>query len=165
MTPALRRGLLLAAIHLAIVSSLGARLLIDRATFPHVWARTTPVDPDMPIRGRYLSLNVEVVPSDDLALGDGTSFVSLTAEGDRLVAHPRTSDNARAVRTMRRGDRRVVTLVDTLDYFIPERAGDPSRHAPNEELWVEVTLPHRGAPRPIRLGIKRGAMLTPLDVR
>ena len=41
-------------------------------------------------------------------------------------------------------------------YFIPEHAPDPSVRAPGEQLWVEVTLPAKGPPRPIRLGVKNG---------
>src|SRR5215471_7330153 len=54
-------ALLLAQV--AIVSSLGAKLLIDRSRFPRVWARVVPYDPDLPIRGRYLALRLEVQAS------------------------------------------------------------------------------------------------------
>jgi hypothetical protein len=38
---------------------------------------------------------------------------------------------------------------------------DPSIRAPGEELWVEVTLPRRGPPRPIRLGVKKDGVMIP----
>jgi hypothetical protein len=41
---------------------------------------------------------------------------------------------------------------------------DPSRREPDEELWVEVTVPARGAPRPIRLGVKKNGVVTPLEL-
>ena len=52
-------------------------------------------------------------------------------------------------------------------FFVPEhilpfetlRAG---RDAP--ELWAEVTLPHKGPPRPIRLALKKAGQLEPLDI-
>ena len=56
----LRKGVLIAAAHLALVLSLGAKLLVDRATRPRMWVKTAPVDPSLPIRGRYVSLRVEV---------------------------------------------------------------------------------------------------------
>lgn len=56
----MHRALLLAGLHLAIVGSLGGKLLLDRATRPRFWLRAAPVDPDLPIRGRYVSLRVEV---------------------------------------------------------------------------------------------------------
>jgi hypothetical protein len=39
---------------------------------------------------------------------------------------------------------------------------DPSVLEAGEELWVEVTLPRSGAPRPIRLGVRKDGVLTPL---
>ena len=52
MTRGTRNGLILAAIHLAIVGSLGVKLLADRAMLPRAWVRAAPVDPNLPIRGR-----------------------------------------------------------------------------------------------------------------
>lgn len=60
----LYRGLVIAAIHVALVCSLGAKLLYDRHTRPRVWAQARPVDPDLPIRGRYLSLQLIVETAD-----------------------------------------------------------------------------------------------------
>jgi hypothetical protein len=63
-----------------------------------------------------------------------------------------------------RDGRRIATLDQPLAFFIPEHVPDPSVRAPGEELWVEVTLPKQGAPRPIRLAVKKGGVLTPLDL-
>jgi len=41
----------------------------------------------------------------------------------------------------------------------------PAWLALSEELWVEVTVPRRGPPRPLRLGVKKDGTLTPLDLR
>ena len=54
------KGLILAAIQLAIVASLGAKLALDRARLPRVWAKVRSYDPDLPIRGRYLALQLAV---------------------------------------------------------------------------------------------------------
>lgn len=54
------KGLILAAAHLAMNLGLGGKLLMDRATRPRFWLKAAPVDPDLPIRGRYVSLRVEV---------------------------------------------------------------------------------------------------------
>jgi hypothetical protein len=56
----LYKGLIIAALHVALVASLGAKLLYDRSTRPRVWAQTTVYDPDLPIRGRYLGLQLIV---------------------------------------------------------------------------------------------------------
>lgn len=55
-----QKALLLAGLHLLLVLSLGGKLLYDRATRPRFWVKAAPVDPDLPIRGRYVSLRVEV---------------------------------------------------------------------------------------------------------
>src|SRR5712671_4716275 len=47
-------------IQILIVSSLGAKLLYDRRTRPRAWFKTERYDPDLPIRGRYLGLQIEV---------------------------------------------------------------------------------------------------------
>ena len=58
MTPRIRKGIAVTLLHLAIVASLGAKLLYDRATRPRVWTRVAPIDPDHPLRGRYVSLRI-----------------------------------------------------------------------------------------------------------
>ena len=113
MTP-LVKGLLVAALHLAIVCSLGAKLLYDRATRPRLWVHVMPVDPDLPLRGRYVRLRIE-----------GRS--------------------------------------EQIAFFIPEHIPDPSIRAADEELWAEVTMPRKGAPRPIRLAVKKNGVLSPLQ--
>jgi hypothetical protein len=61
-------------------------------------------------------------------------------------------------------EQRMSVRQEPLVYFIPEHAPDPSRRAADEELWVEVTLPKKGPLRPIRLGVKKGGVLTPLPI-
>jgi hypothetical protein len=56
-------------------------------------------------------------------------------------------------------------LSEPLAYFIPERIEDPSRRPVGEELWVEVTVPPKGAPRPIQLGVEKDGRVTPLNLR
>jgi hypothetical protein len=56
-------------------------------------------------------------------------------------------------------------LQSSVAFFLPPQVADPSRRPPGEQLWVEVTLPAEGPPRPIRLGVKReGGPITPLDL-
>jgi len=31
-----------------------------------------------------------------------------------------------------------------------------------EEMWVEVTVPAKGPPRPLRVGIKKDGVITPM---
>jgi hypothetical protein len=169
---ALFRGLALATLHLLIVSSLGAKLLYDRATRPRVWVEAAPYDPDMPIRGRYVSLRLLVDASDLIPpVRDidrwATYPVTLHAEKDRLVArYDRDEANLDrpAVRFESRGDAMAPVLVDPVAFFIPEHVEDPSRRPAGESLWVEVTIPRTGAPRPIRLGVRRDGAIAPLGL-
>jgi hypothetical protein len=149
----------------AIVASLGGKLLADRATRPRVWARTAPVDPNLPIRGRYVSLRIEADPLADVPVGDPHWVpITFSVKDGRLVA-AQDSESAIFARVDRRGGVPVVVPLEPVAYFIPEHAADPSIRQPGEELWVEVTVPRAGAPRPIRLGVKKDGVITPLDVR
>ncbi|HMF77225.1 MAG TPA: hypothetical protein VK604_16320 [Bryobacteraceae bacterium] len=47
-------------------------------------------------------------------------------------------------------------------FFLPEHAPDPSRRGFGKEVWVEVTIPRSGPPRPIQLGIRENGRLQPL---
>jgi len=159
---AITRGAILGVIQVAMVLSLGAKLLIDRSTMPRVWVKTAPYDPSLPIRGRYLSLSL---------LADAKGFMPgvvyhgarLSVENARLVARP-SEDSGGAMVTIG-GDESIATLTEPDAYFIPEHAVDPSRRPSGEELWVEVTVPPKGPPRPIRLAVKKNGVLTPLDLR
>lgn len=166
MSPPMRKGLLVAALHAAIVASLGGKLLVDRTTRPRVWARTAPVDPNLPIRGRYVRLRIEAKPARDLTIAPfetASTPVALGAPDGQLVAVPSSTSTGLYARAIQRDGQRVAVLEQPLAYFIPEHVPDPSWRPPGEELWVEVTLPRRGTPRPIRLGVKKGGVLTPLE--
>lgn len=156
MTPLLR-GLVIATLHVGLVATLGGKLLYDRATLPRVWARTVPVDPDLPIRGRYLSLRLVVAAPEAPTPGEAPDLirpVTLEVRDGRLAALPGPA-NARLHLSFLAGGRLSV-LDEPVAFFIPEDAADPSRLAAGEELWAEVTVPRRGPPRPIRLEIRRG---------
>ena len=53
-----RKGLILAAFQCLLVLSLSGKLLYDRSTCPRVWVKTARWDPNLPIRGRYLALQL-----------------------------------------------------------------------------------------------------------
>jgi hypothetical protein len=173
------KALLLGIAQLALVSSLGGKLLADRATRPRFWLKTAPVDPDLPIRGRYVSLRVEV-PAPGLRAPSGTEKKQRMSLPRPAVPRLRIDSERVRLKSGPQGiavfeeaasgegfwgrvavDKTVVVLDEPLAYFIPEHVADPSGLAGNEELWVEVTLPKKGPLRPIRLGVKRGGVLTP----
>ena len=69
-----RTSLLLLAIQLVLVVSVAATYVYQREHYPRVWTRTVAFDPSLPLRGRYLSLRLEVdgcqssLPSGKLAV-------------------------------------------------------------------------------------------------
>ena len=159
-----RAGLALALVHVLLVGTLGLKLLSDRARLPRAWARTVPFDPDLPIRGRYVRLRLEVPlePNDTVRAGEYRR-IRLRTEGDRLQG---ALDDAGpvGVRLDSVSGGLVAGLVEPVAFFIPEHIPDPSIRPTGEELWAEVTVPPRGPPRPIRLGVRREGHLTPLDI-
>ena len=156
----MRKGLIVAVVQVLIVGSLGGKLLVDRATRPRVWARTAPFDPDLPIRGRYVRMRIEGQPIG-LPAESFSVPVSVEARDGVLVIAPSRNESRLSARLV--PERGVAILDQPLAFFISEHVPDPSLRPPGEELWVEVTLPRRGPPRPIRLGIKKDGVLTPLD--
>jgi len=207
MKSGLAKGLLVAALQLMIVGSLAAKYAHDRATRPRVWVKVGYYDPDLPIRGRYAALQVELdtpglfpekplvedlrdqTPAQRAAqaatqLSPGTAAqrskprylpvwesksVRLEVRDNKLFAvdDPGSTLRAQYLRDSEGGSR--ILLLDHIDFFVPENATnlpgwrwarDP--HSPTE-WWAEVTIPKKGPPRPIRLGIKKpGEPIMPL---
>ena len=52
-------------------------------------------------------------------------------------------------------------LVDPVNFYLAEHAASPLPLKPGEELWMEVTVPAKGPPRPLQLALKRGGQWTP----
>jgi hypothetical protein len=161
-----RAGIALAMVHVLLVGSLGLKLLADRARLPRGWARTVPFDPNLPIRGRYVRLRLAVLLADgsDSARAGEYRKVRLRVAGDRLNG-VLEDDGPLRVRLDSTAAGLVAGLEDPVAFFIPEHIPDPSLRPTGEELWAEVTVPSRGPPRPIRLGIRRDGVLTPLEIR
>jgi hypothetical protein len=175
MTPQLK-GLIVAAVQIALVASLGAKLLYDRATRPRVWARTAPYDPDLPIRGRYVSLQL-IVEARGVS-GPATSAkwqasqaVRLKIDNDRLIAEaadPVAGYNGDDLhlRFIHRRNEQLAVLDQPVAFFIPEHIPDPAIRPEGEQLWVEVTIPRKGPPRPIQLGVTKGdGPIMPLNIQ
>jgi hypothetical protein len=57
------------------------------------------------------------------------------------------------------------TLSQGVEYFIPDTAKSPFPPKKGEELWVEVTVPKMGPPRPVQLAVSKDGVFTPLDLR
>ncbi len=168
----MRKGLLVAVIHLLLVCSLGAKLLYDRATRPRIWVEGVSYDPNLPIRGRYIALQAKV--DTDYAI-TGTQRNSLGIYGwqparlevrnGKLFAAKDESGSIQVVNWNIRGE--VVTAVSEPSlFFVPDTANDPTHLKPGEHIWFEATIPKKGPPRPIRIDIiKPDGRFVPLDLK
>lgn len=173
-------------LQLAIVSSLGAKLLYDRVTRPHVWVKTTGYDPDMPVRGRYAAMRLQVrapwlsteeQPSQ-YSWQPRTNQARLEICGESLCAVPDPNGTVAVQwsatiwngmpedQRKRALQNRTAILAEPVDFYLPEHANDPTWRRDGKELWAEVTVPKSGPPRPLRLGTKTGdGPIVPLDLR
>ncbi len=149
----LQKGLAVAVIQILIVLSVGGKLLYDRATRPRVWVRTASVDPDLPIRGRYLTLSLEVHNAEPVqpqdpkhpGLYSGAYNVDLAVENGELVAHKTERPTGMTINSWgwqrnRGGD--ISVLSSPVVFFLPEHADAP-RLGRDGELWAEVTVPKK----------------------
>ena len=165
MTP-FSRSLVIALVQVLIASAVGGKLLYDRRMLPAVWAPTTGVDPMLPIRGRYVSLNLVVQPdreTEPLDIAEGLPVAATLAVDDGQLRAVFTSDPALdaidwpgvVVQRRDRPEGTQWTILQPIAFFLPESAPDPTRLQEGETLWAEVTVPPRGPPRPIRLEVRR----------
>jgi len=174
----LRPGLILLAVQLVLVSSVAGKYLYERQTCPRVWTRATQFDPNLPLRGRYLALQL-VLDSCNMTHDKqhmlpqyspgGESWqwrVSLSAVNGKLVANlaeppeaPRGTEtlSLRANTPCKRATLGAETML-----FIPDRAHLPLPLKAGQDLWVEVTLPPTGPPRPIQIAISGADGFRPL---
>jgi hypothetical protein len=169
-----RRGIALLVIQVLLVASVAGKYLYERATRPRVWARAAQYDPSLPIRGRYLALSPEVdacgLPQPES--GNGlTAFlpqsrVRTFAENGRLVVkdanHVLPRSETQTIWLNERTPCDHAPLSPGVDFFIPDTAQSPFPLKPGEELWVEVTVPPLGPPRPIQLAVNDNGQWKPL---
>ena len=132
-------------IHLAMVGSLGAKLLTDRAVRPRV------VGPDGAGRSRLTAsrpLRASTHRRDRRGISRTTR--SSSGSGWRWTANRsgwrRGWQGFGPARVTHRDGHAVAILEQPLAYFIPEHVPDPSVRHSGEELWVEVTLPMPARP-------------------
>ena len=176
----LTKAIAVALIQILIVSSLGAKLLYDRRTRPQAWFLTQRYDPNLPIRGRYLSLQVEVKDprspeeiqhkfASEIQINQNQRYNSFygfglecgsiglrngppVAEFDDSPAYD--CDNLSFQRWNSNGQT-VLRVMEPVLFFISDTAKDPTGLPRGDELWVLATIPRKGPPRPIALGIKK----------
>lgn len=168
-----RKSLLLCIVQLLIVLSLAGKLLYDRATRPRVWVLAQVYDPELPIRGRYLAELLRMpaegfIPNE---VGEGAvpwyanrNWAYLQVRNDQLIATAQGTGPGAWIHLQKNNDGSIAAVTeDPVLFFISEQAKIPSLK-PGEEMWVEVTVPAKGPPRPIRIGVKKNGALSPFDI-
>lgn len=194
-----KTSLALLVIQLALVSAVAGNYLWQRHSCPRVWTRAAAYDPLLPMRGRYLGLQLFVdgcsstLPSAKLAQfprnSDGTvkygggftipgsQGVSFPAklqvkDGHLLAVRP---DGTESMLESMRSTQRVsaspdapcseMRLEEPVMFFLSEHAQSPLPILPGQQLWIEVTVPPNGPPRPLQLAIRNDREWKVLDLR
>ena len=187
-------SVILLVVQLALVSSLAASYAWQRHKYPRVWTRAYGYDPVLPLRGRYLSLQVGVdgcastLPSSKQALFE-RDYAGAIKPGPYAVEAPRNiefsaelqvaNNTLQAVyisdESLRNKGQRVTAktgepcsqmlLADPVDFFVPNDARSPLPLAAGQELWIEVTVPPKGPPRPLQLAVNDSNGWKPLALR
>jgi hypothetical protein len=186
-----KASIALLVIQLAIVSTVAAKYLYQRATCPRVWTRTAAYDPALIMRGRYLSLQLTVdgcgstlpsakdaqFPRSINGIPGGRTFsiraadtvwfqAKLAVKDNKLIAiRVPESDTSMATQTIAGNSGSScdqMRLAQPVNFYIPEHAADPTRLKPGQELWIEVTVPPKGPPRPLQLALKNNGAWKPL---
>jgi len=178
----------LLVIQLAIVSSVAGKYLYQRWTCPRAWTKTIAYDPELVMRGRYLSLQLTVDGCEN-ALPSGKnaelppnvirSYVfrghgpvasvefpaKLAVKNNQLLAIYQRSGNPRdgqMVSALEGSSCDQMQLKSSVNFYISEQAQSPLPVKGGDELWIEVTVPPKGPPRPIQLALKQSGAWKPL---
>ena len=188
-----KSSLVLLLIQLAIVSSIAAKYLYERFTCPRVWTRSMVYDPELLMRGRYASLQLMVdgckstlpsaenaaMPRDKNGLPVGKVYgiraeqpvqfsARLLVEGNKLEAiripESQSQSGAQTVTATPGLSCTEMRLDSPIDFYLAEHATNPAALSRGQELWVEVTVPPTGPPRPIQLAIKDNGVWKPMNL-
>jgi hypothetical protein len=186
-----KASIALLVFQLLLVSSVAAKYFYERVRCPRVWTRAAAYDPALLMRGRYLSLQVFVdgcgstlpsaknaqFPHNVSGVPGGDTFnvnapqpvwfqAKLAVKNNRLlvlrVPESESAASMQSVTAAPGASCDQMRLTSPVDFYIPDTATDPSRLKPGKELWIEVTVPPIGPPRPIQLALKENGAWTPL---
>jgi hypothetical protein len=184
-------SIMLLVIQLTLVSSIAAKYLYQRWSCPRVWTRTVAYDPELLMRGRYLSVQLVVdgcqstLPSakqarmarsvDGVPVGNRFSIdapgmvqfpAKLKVDGDKLVAiripEGDGQPGGQMVSAWPGSSCENLRLETPVDFYIAEHAASPTPVKAGQELWIEVTVPPKGPPRPMQLALKENGSWKPL---
>ena len=169
-----RNGLVVLAIQVALVLSIGVKYAWERHHCPMVWARAQQYDPSEPLRGRYLAISL-YANACGLSAGErGRHVLGLTQDSRlnsvetqewHVVPAVRNGELApKVVDETRPGPTQQLTLdkgmpceyarlSGTSDFFILEHAKSLVPLQQGQEMWALVTAPPSGPVRPVKLAI------------
>jgi hypothetical protein len=191
------RAVIVLILQCALVITIAIKFAWERKTRPRVWARAEFVDPNLPLRGRYLNPSVDVdacgmkeyhealaeqertaqrvadaarargqqITGSDIFPFYGSVPADVKPVDDRLVAVFARNRASLRLQLRRGQDCHYVPALGDMPFFVPDTAHLPTHLNKGEELWMQVTLPPEGPPRPIQLALKRDGVWTPLNLR
>ncbi len=145
----MNKHVIVAVVQGLLVLSVWGKYQLERSKLPKAWARVAGYDPYDVMRGRYIRLRVlayapELVKGEvDVPVRAVARDGVLRVERAECCAHVRRFDGAEA--------EWVALEPGAMSYYLPEGVEDPSIRKEGEVLWAEVSIPERGAPRPLRL--------------
>ena len=148
----MKRSLLVAAVHALLVLAVWGNYEWEKQTLPRAWTKTGPFDPYDLLRGRYVRL--AVLARGDAAILAGKDYQSqgqLFVENGQL--HMRKADCCQ-IAGLAIAQPGYVRLLEPASFFISQAVEDPSNLKAGDELWVELSLPAKGPPRPLHLARK-----------
>ncbi len=184
-----KASIALLVIQLTLVSSIAAKYLYQRRTCPRVWGRAVAYDPELVMRGRYLSAQLTVdgcqstlpsakqaefprnlngVPNGELfSVNVPVMFPAKLAVQDgklQAIRIPTTdvAPSGQMVSAFQGMPCNAMRLTQPTNFYIAEHAASPLPLKAGEELWMEVTVPPKGPPRPIQLALKTDGAWKPL---
>ncbi len=185
------KSLAVLIIQVVLVSSIAAKYQYERVQCPRVWTKAAMFDPSLVMRGRYLSMQLVVdgcqstLPSAKqaqfprnadgmpvrgqfaVAIPQVTFPAQLQVQNNKLVAIriPDGEDVARGENVFGLAgapcDR--MWLGDPVNFYIADNAQNLWPLQPGQELWVEVTVPRAGPPRPLQLALKDHGVWKPVS--
>jgi len=94
---------------------------------------------------------------------------NLKVEDNRLEAirmqDPEMHSGGQQVSATRGARCEEMRLDEPVDFYIADTAESPLPLKPDQELWIEVTVPPTGPPRPMQLALKQNGVWKPLEKR
>jgi hypothetical protein len=186
-------SLVLLVFQLALVSTIAAKYFYQRWACPRVWTRAAAIDPQLPMRGRYLAMQLTVdgcqstLPSaknanfprdfngavkpgpyvlrpNDVDFHANLKVVNNTLVAVRIEGTEDATAGEEVVGTASAPCNQM-QLASSTDFFIADTAQIPLPLKPGQELWIEVTVPPKGPPRPIQLALKDHGAWKPLELK